>query len=184
MSKIHKIFLVFLLGLSMTGCGLQNKPEDFWFEYKWTGPQVPAPEHQEYIIKVDKTGEGKLFFYPDYMIETVDEAKLWQRDFLVDQVKMSELHLLFKDNGVFEPENMEEETVNFREGYGTLWANDKTGGYFIKITGTSEENLVNMTNQIKSLVPANFWQEMEAEKQMIIRRNPDILDYELPELEY
>ncbi len=184
MSKISKLFFVFLLGVFLTGCTSVSNLNNFWFDYKWTGPQVPAPEHYEYNIFVREDGQGSLSYYPDYMMETVSEDKLWKRDFVVNQLSMDSLYQAMKDSNVFTQENLIEESVNFREGYGTLSAIDKTGSYFVKIHKDSGEILIGLENKIKDVIPEEVWQEMEMEHDLDLQSNPDILDYDLPDIEF
>lgn len=184
MTKFNKLLFVFLLVLFLTGCSSQSNSNDFWFDYKWMGPQVPAPEHYEYNIFVREDGEGSLSYYPDYMMETVSEDKLWKRDFVVSQSDMDSLYQVMKDSNVFTEKYSIEESVNFREGYGTLSANDKTGSYFVKIHKDLEVVLLSLEDKIKNIIPEEIWQEMKLEHDLDLQSNPDILDYDLPELQY
>jgi len=185
MVKISKLFFVVLFVVILSGCSAdQAKPSDFWFEYKWTGPQVPAPEHFEYIIAVREDGKGSLSYYSDYMIETAKVDQIWKKEFVINEEEMNGLYKIMKSTNIFKPENMEEESVNFRDGYGTLWAHSDDTSYFVKIHNDSEPILLDLEREVKNVVPDIIWQEMENEHQKRLNSNPDFLDYELPELQY
>ena len=184
MAKISKFFLIFLFVTTFSGCANQLKPNDFSFEYDWFGKMVPAPEHNEYIISVDQNGKGKLLYYADYSIKSIDESKLWKREFTLTSDQMEQAYNEMKIRNIFVIENTVGKQVNVKENYGTFLVKADKINYFVKVYNSSDDNAKELEQIIKKMVPDNFWIEMDAQIKFDTSRNNDVLDYELPELEY
>ena len=185
MQKKYKILSLLILAIFIGGCSWPWLPRDFSFQYKWSGKVVPAPEHQEYLIKVDQNGQGKVLYYADYLIESVPENKLWQRQFTVGKDQMKNIYQLLKDKQVLEEKNIKEQVVSsrYQSEFAELWVKANKTSYFEKFVSGTEPGLKNLETTLKNLVPGNIWQEMEQQKQLDISNNSDVLDYQLPEID-
>ncbi|MFZ2189527.1 MAG: hypothetical protein WA057_05540 [Candidatus Magasanikiibacteriota bacterium] len=184
MAKIFKLFFIGLFVIVLSGCVSQPIQKDFSFEYNWFGKMVPAPEHNEYIISVSPDGKGKLLYYADYSIKSVEEDKLWKREFTVSLEQMKQTYQEMNSRNVFNDKNLAEDKVNVRENYGDLVVQVDKVKHFININDTSDTSVKELEQIVKKVVPNNIWAEMDAKIELDKSKNNDVLDYELPELQY
>ena len=185
-NKTFKISTAIVLVMVVAGFLLYNTikmPYDFVFVYEWVGKLVPAPEHYEYIISVERDGYGKLSYYADYGIGNVDESKLWQRKFNLTVDQQKQLYYEMKNSKLFTERFKNDDLANFRENYANLMASINKISYNVKIGETSDLQYKELGDIIKKVVPADVWAEMEKQHEVDISRNNDVLDYELPVLD-
>lgn len=158
-------------------------PSDFGFVYEHIGKLVPAPEHYEYIISVERDGYGKLSYYADYGIDKMDASKLWQRKFNLTTDQQKELYYAMKDRKLFTESFKSDDSTNFKENYANLMAYINQISYKVRIGEATDLKYKELEDIITKVVPADIWAKMEQQHKADVSRNNDVLDYELPVLD-
>lgn len=131
-------------------------PDDFAFRYEYHAGSQP-PDYYEYVIEVSPDGSGEVHFWPDHPANDPDEeVKLFTPD---EQALVRVYHLL-QSAGLCH-EAMEP------LGYG-----DFLGGAYVRLevncggrsavvkgplSRNDAENLIGIFEEIKALVPEEFW---------------------------
>lgn len=143
---------------------MTTRPADFALTYSWAAGSVLPPNHYEYTITVQPSGEGTILFVPDY---SVGDAPQWHESFTLTSAQMDALYTTMEGNGLFEtlwqppespPEGGSSDVI-------TVSANRQTIHIPPYVIDKQEAARETIAGAVRATVPDALWAKLERQRQ-------------------
>lgn len=139
-------------------------PDDYLVEYQWIAGTMPPPYHYEYLIRINSSDQGQIFYWPNYKGKDTPE---WTERFSVSPDQLDLLYKKMKDQRLF-TEKWQAQEIHIIGGsheFINVTANMKKIRVPAFVVPEQKERIKGIYTAVRALVPKAIMEKLEAQRQ-------------------